>query len=168
MDLTHLHLLITHLPIFGSLLGGFVLAYGLWAKSDHSKNAAYYLLIISSIGAGISYLTGAEAEETVEHLQGVSHNIIEQHEDFAVYALIGLIIVGIAALIGIFLIHKKSSLTRAVAITTLLLSLISFGLVAWTGYLGGQVRHSEIRSGVNGQSNNTTEENHQKSEKGND
>ena len=32
MNQTHIHLLITHLPIFGSILGGFVLAYGLWTK----------------------------------------------------------------------------------------------------------------------------------------
>lgn len=54
MDQTHLHLSINHLPIFGSILGGLVLAYGLWTKSNQTKIAAYYLLIISSIGAGIS------------------------------------------------------------------------------------------------------------------
>ena len=34
---------------------------------------------------------------------------------------------------------------------TFALSLITFGLMARTGYLGGQIRHSEIRSGVAGE-----------------
>ena len=146
MNQTHLHLLITHLPIFGSILGGLVLAYGLWTKSNQTKIAAYILLIISSIGAGISYLTGEAAEEAVEKIQGVAKEMIEQHEDFSVFALIALIVLGVVSLIGLFLTLRKSSLIRTVALVTLFISLISFGLVAWTGYLGGQIRHTEIYS----------------------
>lgn len=168
MNQTYLHLLFSHLPIFGSILGGIVLAFALWTKSNQTKIASYYLLIISSIGAGVSYFTGEAAEETIENLQGVSESIIEQHEDFALYALIGLITLGVSSLIGLFLAFKKHSLTRVVAIFTLTLSLISFGLVARIGFLGGQIRHSEIRSGVNGQTNNSNESNEQKSEKDSD
>jgi hypothetical protein len=53
-------------------------------------NAAYLIFIISSNGAGIAYLTGEGAEETVENMPGISESIIEQHEDFAMYALISL------------------------------------------------------------------------------
>lgn len=146
MNQTHLHLLITHLPIFGSILGGVVLAYGLWTKSNQTKIAAYILLIISSIGAGISYLTGEAAEETVEKIQGVAKEMIEQHEDFSVFALIALIVLGVVSLIGLFLTLRKSSLIRTVALVTLFISLISFGLVVWTGYLGGQIRHTELNA----------------------
>lgn len=146
MNQTHLHLLITHLPIFGSILGGFVLAYGLWTKSNHTKIAAYILLIISSIGAGISYLTGEAAEETIENIQGVAEKMVEQHEEFSLLALIALIVLGVASILGLFLTIRKSSLIRTVAIVTLIISLISFGLVAWTGYLGGQIRHTEINA----------------------
>ncbi len=144
MNQAHVHLLITHLPIFGSILGVFVLSYGLWTKSDHTKIAAYNIFIICSIGAGIAYLTGEAAEETVENIQGISDNMIEQHEDFAVFALVSLIILGVASLAGIFMTLKKPHLTRGTAITILFISLISFGLIAWTGYLGGQIRHTEI------------------------
>jgi len=146
MDQTHIHLLITHLPIFGSILGGLVLAYGLWKKSNQTKIAAYLLFIISSIGAGIAYLTGEAAEETVEHIAGVSKNLMEQHEDFSVIALISLIVLGIASVVGIFLTSEKSKFTRAIAVVILFISLISFGLIARTGYLGGQIRHTEINS----------------------
>ena len=146
MDQTHIHLLITHLPIFGSILGGFVLAYGLWTKSNQTKIAAYILFITSSIGAVIGYLTGEAAEETVENIAGVSKNLVEQHEDFAVIALVSLIVLGIASVVGLFLTSRKSPLTRAVAMVALFASLVSFGLVARTGYLGGQIRHTEINS----------------------
>lgn len=146
MDQTHVHLLITHLPIFGSLLGTLVLGYGIWKKSKTTNTAAHYLLIISAIGAGIAYITGEAAEETVENIQGVSENVIEQHADFAMYALIALIAVGIASLLTIYLEYIKNSFAKSATTLTLFLAVISFIFVARTGYLGGQIRHTEIAS----------------------
>jgi uncharacterized membrane protein len=146
MDQTHIHLLITHLPIFGSILGALVLAHGLWTKSNQTKIAAYNLFIISSIGSGIAYLTGEGAEETVENIQGVVEATIKQHEEFALFAFIALIILGIASIVGLFLTLRQSPLTRRAAFVILCIALISFGLVARTGYLGGQIRHTEISS----------------------
>lgn len=146
MNPTHIHLLITHLPIFGSFLGALVLAQGIWTKSNSAKIAAYYVLIISSVGAGIAYLTGEAAEETVENIAGIAETMVEEHEEFALFALISLIILGVAALAGVILTTKRSTLSSGVAKLILVISLISFGLVARTGYLGGQIRHTEINS----------------------
>jgi uncharacterized membrane protein len=144
MNQTHIHLLITHLPIYGSVLGALVLAYGLWAKSNHTKMAAYYIFIIAAIGAGIAYITGEAAEETVEDMQGVAKEMIEAHEEFAVFALVSIIILGVASLIALFITSRKSPHTRKAGMLVLFISLISWGLVARTGYLGGQIRHTEI------------------------
>ena len=78
--------------------------------------------------------------------------MIDEHEDFAVLALVSLITLGIASIGGLFLTLRKSALTSTAAIVILFISLISFGLVARTGYLGGQIRHTEINS-----SNTTTQ-----------
>ncbi len=147
MDQAHIHLLITHLAILGSLLGGFVLVHGIWTRSSQTKIAAYNLLILAAIGGTVAYLTGEGAEEAVENIPGVAESLIEQHEESAIYALVSLIILGAAALIGLYVTLKKSAMTRTVAIAILLISLISFGFAARTGYLGGQIRHSEINSG---------------------
>jgi hypothetical protein len=121
MNQAHIHLLITHLPIMGAILGALVLIHGIWRKSNSTLIAAYNILIIAAIGAGIAYATGEGAEETVEHLQGISKNVIEEHADSAL-----------------------TSLIRPVALLALSASVIGFGLIARTGYLGGQIRHTEI------------------------
>jgi uncharacterized membrane protein len=152
MDQTHIHLLVNHVPVIGSIFGAFVLAYGLWARSVPTKIAAYFLLIFSALGAVITYLTGEAAEETVEHIQGISKDMIEQHEDFAVIALVALIILGIASLAGLLITIKKPSLIRTTAWVILFISVISFGLVARTAYMGGEIRHTEISQAGNVQS----------------
>jgi len=146
MDQTHIHLLINHFPIFGSLIGGFVLLHGLLTKSDQTKIAAYYVLIFSSIGAVIAYLTGEAAEETVENIQGISKVMLDQHEDASVFALVALIALGVSATISVFLTLKKSIYIRKLAIVTILIAGISFGIIARTGYLGGQIRHTELNA----------------------
>lgn len=146
MNSIHLHLIITHFPIFGSILGALVLGYGMWRKSNQTKNAAYLIFLISAAGAGIAYLTGEAAEEAVEKIPGISENIIEQHEDFAIYSLISLIVLGVASLVSLFATYKKKPLAKHTSIATLFVSLISFALIARTGYLGGQIRHTEISS----------------------
>ena len=146
MDQTHVHLIVSHLPIFGSILGVFVLAHGLWAKSDSTQIASFTLFIISSLGAAVAYLTGEAAEETAENIRGVAEVTIERHEEFALIALIGLTTLGVVSLFGMFLSWKKPSLSRQVAFVILIIALVSFGLAARTGYLGGQIRHTEVYS----------------------
>lgn len=146
MNQTHIHLIITHLPIFGSLLGAIVLTYGLWAKSNQTKIASYIIFIMAGMGAGIAYLTGEAAEETVENIQGVAKDMIEQHEEFADISLVSFIVLGVASIVGLWLTVRKSPLTRTAAVAILLISLVSFGLVGWSGYLGGQIRHTEINN----------------------
>lgn len=153
MNPAHIHLLITHLPIFGSVLGGFVLAHGIWSKSDQTKIAAYHVLVISAVGAIIAFLTGEGAEEAVEDIQGVAKNMIEQHEELAASALVGLIVGGVLSIIGLYVTIKKSSLARTIALVTLVATLISFGLAARTGYLGGQIRHTEIGTTTSAEEN---------------
>ena len=66
----------------------------------------------------------------------------------ALLALVALIVSGLVSLVGFALTVRKSSSIRTVAWITLIISVISFLLIAWTGYLGGQIRHSEIHAAV--------------------
>ena len=146
MDTAHIHLLVNHLPVIGSFLGALVLAHGLYAKSDATKIAAYNVLMLSSIGAAIAYFTGEGAEEAVEGISGVLESRIEAHEEFAMIALVTLSILGVAALVANYLTLRKPKLTTKTAIVMLLLAFTSFGVAAWTGYLGGQIRHTELNA----------------------
>ncbi len=149
MNQTHIHLFITHLPLFGSMFGGLVLLHGFLVKSTQTNIAGYYILILSAIGAGIAYLTGEEAEETVENIQGIIKSNIEAHEEFALFALISLISLGILSLMALLLTWNKSPLIRPINIFILLISGISFILVSRTAYLGGQIRHTELNPTTN-------------------
>ena len=156
MDQTHLHLIITHLPIYGSVLGCQVLIYGIYTRSTNTILAAYYLLIVSAIGGIIAYSTGESAEETVEGIQGITKGIIEEHEEFAELTLFSIIAMGLISTAGIFATLRRPLYLRKMAFVILGVSIICFSMTAWTGYLGGQIRHTELNSAkvmVNQESN---------------
>lgn len=145
MDWTHLHLILNHLPVIGSALGFLVLSWGMLRGYDEVKKVGLAILIFAALVAVPVYLTGEPAEETVENLPGVSEQIIGQHEDSALYSLIAVIATGVVALAGLILFQIKVEFARILLFTSLVFSLITGGLMAYTANLGGQIRHTEIR-----------------------
>jgi uncharacterized membrane protein len=144
MTQAHLHLFITHLPIFASAIGGLVLAYALYSRSIHTKIAAFFILVLSSIGAIVSYLTGESAEELAENIPGVAESSIGAHEESAYISLLLLVLLGVSALVGLFLSYKKPVFTKNISLFTLILTFICFFQICRTGYLGGKIRHFEL------------------------
>ncbi|MFI0430131.1 hypothetical protein [Mariniflexile sp. HMF6888] len=155
MDLTHIHLILTHFPIVGTIIGIGILAYGQFAKNDDVKKVALVTFVLMAILTIPVFLTGEPAEESVEHLTGVSENIIEEHEELAKKAIWLMGLLGVFSLISFYAIIKKTTFAKMMTLITLVISLTTFGIFAKVGNLGGQIRHTEI--GVN--SNNVQEEN---------
>lgn len=155
MDALHIHLLLNHFPVIGTIIGIGLLLIGFTRKSDEIRRVSLGVFFVIALLTIPVYLTGEPAEERVEKSVGVSKSIMEQHEDTALPALIAMELTGFVALIGLVLLFRKSNLARWNVVAVLVLSLITFGLMARTANLGGQIRHQEIRSG-NAVTNNET------------
>ncbi|NUO01907.1 MAG: hypothetical protein HUU01_14985 [Saprospiraceae bacterium] len=151
MDSTHLHLILNHFPIIGTILGTGIMAYGYLTHSDPTKKAALWNWFIMALIAIPVYLTGEPAEESVEGLAGVSEALIEQHEEAAELAIWAMEALGLFSLITLFVGFKEKNNKKIFIASAFALSLVTFGLMARTGYLGGQIRHTEIRSGATAQ-----------------
>jgi len=149
MDATHIHLVLTHFPIVGTFIGIGVLAYGQFSKNDSIKKLALLLFILMAVMTIPVFLTGEEAEETVEHIAGISENLIEQHEELAEKAIWAMGLLGMLSLLSFFAFIKKSALTKTITLVTLIVSTATGALFVNVGYLGGQIRHSEIRTNGN-------------------
>ena len=146
MDATHLHLILTHFPIVGTLIGIGILTYGQFAKNDDLKKVALVTFVFMAILTIPVFLSGEEAEETVEHIVGVSEQLIENHEELAEKAIWLMGLLGVLSIINFFVILKKLSFAKTLSLITLLVSLGTFGLFAKVGSSGGEIRHSEIRT----------------------
>jgi len=147
MSITHLHLLLNHFPIIGTLIGIGLLAFALVRKSDQLAKASLGLFVALGIIAVVVFLTGEPAEEAVEHLPGFSEAITERHEDLALYATIAIGVLGAGAL-GALAAFRRRSLPRWVTMASFGFSIVVGGLMSYTGLVGGQIRHTELRASV--------------------
>ena len=147
MNSAQIHLALTHVPVVLTLAGLALLIVSYLRKNETLTKTAYYGLIIAALFALPVYFTGESTEELVEKLPGVSESVIENHEKVAQFALLAVAITGIASLVGL-LFYKLLQKTKIIKVLTLLMALAAGGLMAQTAHLGGQIRHTEIRSHV--------------------
>jgi uncharacterized membrane protein len=139
--MAYLHLLSNHFPILGSLFGILLLVIALLKSNLKTTLSAYIILLISGIGGIVAYFTGEPAEESVEHVKGISHKLIHVHEEMAENSLIFIFLLTAAAIIGLWAERAKWESAKKIEMATLVIGIVAFILFAFTGYLGGHIRH---------------------------
>ncbi|MGA7216148.1 MAG: hypothetical protein WCE49_07960 [Terrimicrobiaceae bacterium] len=145
MNPVHLHLMLNHVPVLGVAFGLALVGLSLWRKSEELKRVSLGFLIVVAALSIPAYLTGEPAEKIVEDLPGVSEDVIEQHEEAAQVAFVGVLILGAVALCGLIFFRGETRVPNWLSVTVLVMSVIVFALMAWTANLGGLIRHPEIR-----------------------
>lgn len=144
MNLAHVHLLLNHFPVIAVPIGMVFLIHSLWTSNIFATKFAYLFLFVTSLSVIAVYLTGEPAEKVIKHFPSVTEAFIEPHEEAALFALILTLIMGAASFIAMLIKQDgtKATLARNSVITA---SLLAIGALSYTAFLGGQVRHTEIR-----------------------
>ena len=147
MSGVHLHLLVNHAPILGALfaLGLFIASF--FYAPDVLRRTAFVVIIGSALAGGVAYLTGEPAEDAIRRFPGVQRALIHDHEETAEIALIAMSVLAVLSL-GALVRWRRATIPRWVASTAFLCTLLVSGLMAYTGLLGGRIRHTEVRPGA--------------------
>jgi hypothetical protein len=145
MSIVHLHLLLNHVPVVGTLFALLLFAAAILLPQTVSIRFALGVSAALAVVAAAVYFTGGAAEEAVEKLAGVTERAIEQHEEAAEVSTIAMSIFGALSLVAL-LIFRKGRVPRWVGAAGFAGTVVLSGLMGWTANLGGQIRHTEIRS----------------------
>lgn len=139
--------MINHVPVIGTI-GIALLALVAWMRrSPELLRTALLFAVANAVAAVPAYLTGDGAEDVVRRLPDVSRTLIDQHEDVALVATIAAVALGVAALIAL-LVFRRRTPPRWLAGATLAAACVPIVFMGWAANLGGQIRHTEIRSGT--------------------
>ena len=145
MSILHLHLILNHVPVIGLVLVALILGVAVWRNSNEVARLGLVFAIGLAAVAAIVFLTGEPAEEAVEHLAGISERGIHSHEEAAEAALISASLAGLVSLVGL-VVFRKRALPRWFTGVALVVVLVAGGMMGWAANLGGQIRHTELRS----------------------
>jgi hypothetical protein len=155
MDLTHLHLLLNHVPTVGLVLAlGLFLASLAW-KSEDIKRASLVLFLGIALVTLATYVTGNIAQQKICEATsapapcndpGVSKPMIAAHEGAAMIAFAFMQITGAFAWLGLWQFRRASKMPAWNVGAVALFAIISFGLMSRAANMGGEIRHPEIRA----------------------
>ena len=146
MNDAHLHMVVNHFPIIGTILGLGILITGMILKNNSVKNTAYVLFVVAAVFAAFSMGTGEGAEELVEEMPSVGKQIIHEHEEMAEKLAIVLYVLGVTSLGGLFLSYIKSAKANLVSFVAVIVAVVAVFFAQQTGTTGGEIRHTEIRA----------------------
>jgi|SRR5688572_6830664 len=144
MNGAHVHLLLNHFPILGSLFALCLLLYGIIIKSNSVIKAALLAMIVSSLFAIPTYLSGEDAEHVVDPVIGINDAALEEHEDASEFAFWGILMSGAIALGTLVGSRKSRPVPKTLLWVNVVMMIWVFSMMARTGLLGGQIRHTEI------------------------
>lgn len=147
MNQAHWHLLFNHVPIFGALAGALLLAAGLLQRQNALVRAGLWALVLA-VAVGLpAQLTGPGAAQVIKNMPRVSQALIKNHAQAARLGYWVLVATGTLALLAELQLRQGAARARQLAWGTLLGAVLSLGLLARAGNLGGQISHPEIREG---------------------
>jgi uncharacterized membrane protein len=141
----HVHLLLNHVPTVGFGLALVLFAVALARKNDDLKRVALGMFFGVAVVAIATYLSGAAGEAVVKDLPDVSQTAIRAHEDAALLAFVFMEITGFFAWLALWQWRRVSKLAAWNLPTVVVLSVVTFGLMARAAELGGEIHHPEIR-----------------------
>ncbi|WP_461099477.1 PWWP domain-containing protein [Spirosoma luteolum] len=145
MNDAHWHLLVNHIPIIGGLLATLILGFGLLRRSAPIIQLALGLLVCMSLGTVLTNLTGDEAEHYLRSIRALDEARFHQHEDASTLASIAMYLTGVAALLD--LVWARARRLPWLPAVVFALALLTSGLMANVGRLGGLIMHKELQSG---------------------
>jgi uncharacterized membrane protein len=153
VNLAHVHLLLNHLPVIGTIIGFGLFLLGLAGKSDDLKRASLVIFVGISLLTIAAYMSGNGAQERICKAAqpedpcadpAVSKAMIEAHESAALVAFGFMELTGALAWLGLWHFRRLRRVPRWNTSAILLFSLATLLLMANAANVGGEIRHPEI------------------------
>jgi len=147
MNQAHIHLIVNHAPILGSLFAAVLLGVGVLRQNITLTKAGLGAVLVAGVLCLPAQLTGEGAAAIAQNLPRVSRALIHNHAEAAELGFWVLEATATLALLSLLMLKHNSPKARLLTLLTLVAAVVSFGLLARAGNLGGQIRHTEIREG---------------------
>jgi uncharacterized membrane protein len=146
VNYAHLHLLLNHVPVIGSIIGLGLFLISFFGKNEDLRRASYIVFAAIALLTIPAFLSGFGAQQMIKG-PGASDALIRRHEGSALLSLWFMELTGALALIGLWQSQTTARPSRWNVSAVLLFSFLTVGLMARTGNTGGDIRHPEVRPG---------------------
>jgi hypothetical protein len=144
-NITHLHLLVNHVPTVGSVVAVGLLLLALVRRSEPLKHAGLEVLFVIALLTLPAYMSGGAAYQKLRDQPGISDTAIRIHQDAALAGFTVLEFAGFVAWIALWQSRRHGRSAPGLVPVATALSIVALVLMARAANLGGDIRHPEIR-----------------------
>jgi uncharacterized membrane protein len=146
MNFAHLHLLLNHFPIIGSMIGTGLLVASLFSKNDDLRRSSLITFIGIALITIPTFLTGFGADFRIRVDPEMPEALIVRHEGAAMLSVWFMLATGAFSVVGLWEKFKTGQQKSWNLAVVMLLAFITVGLMARTGNTGGDIRHPEVQA----------------------
>jgi hypothetical protein len=146
----YIHVVLNHLPIYGTILGAFALAISLILRSRTAQITALILTLIAGASSYPVFVTGQRAYKAVRSLSDdAGADWLDEHMDRAEKTIGAFYLLALLALAGLLVPIKWPKSGMPLVALTLALAILCSGIAIYIAQPGGRVRHPEFRPSEN-------------------
>jgi hypothetical protein len=145
-NIAHVHLLLNHFPIIGTLVGLALFLMSFIGKNGDLRRASLIVFAGVALLSIPTFVSGVGAQVTIHGNPDAAAALIKRHEGAAILSLWFVLANGALALIGLAQSYRSSRPAHWNITAVLVFSLLTVGLMARTGSTGGDIRHPEVRA----------------------
>jgi hypothetical protein len=141
----HLHLMLNHIPVLGTVFACLLLLYAIIRGQIEIRKVALGVFILVGLITPVVFFSGDNSVDPAKNIPGVREESIETHDEAAEIAFGSMVALGVLSLAQLILFRfpARAKLGDRLALATLVLSAIAFVWVAHTANLGAQIRHGQ-------------------------
>jgi len=142
----YIHVVLNHLPIYGTILGALALAISLVLRSRAAQITALILTLIAGASAYPVFVTGQRAYKTIRGIaDDAGAERLDDHMDRAEKTIGAFYFLALLALAGLLVPIKWPRAALPLTVVTLTVAVICAGIGIYIAQAGGEVRHPEFR-----------------------
>jgi hypothetical protein len=142
----YLHVMLNHLPIYGTMLGALALAISLILRSRSAQITALILTLIAGASAYPVLVTGQRAYKAIRGMaDNAGADVLDEHMDRAEKTIGVFYFLAALAIAGLLVPIKWPKSAVPLAALTLVVAIFCSGIAVYIAQPGGRVRHPEFR-----------------------
>jgi uncharacterized membrane protein len=145
-DVTHVHLLLNHVPTIGTVIGLGLLVMAYLRRSEHLRHVSFELLFLIALATLPAYVSGLAAQGVLMQRDDVSLEAITAHHDRALVAFIVIELIGFVSWLALWQYRRRGQTAAWIAPAVLVLGVLTMVFVTTAATIGGEIRHPEIKA----------------------
>ena len=142
----YIHVLLNHLPIYGTIFGALALTISLMLRSRAAQITALILTLIAGASAYPVFISGQRAYKTIRDMSDDDGaEWLDEHMDRAEKTIGAFYSLAALAVAGLLVPIKWPKSAVPLAALTLVVAILCSGIAVYIAQPGGRVRHPEFR-----------------------